>query len=79
MSSRKTIALLAAIGGQVLVPSLVLAQDAGDEDKILEITQSIRWGGVLTSVFVILGVWIALRFFSNFIEELGDQGSELRS
>jgi small-conductance mechanosensitive channel len=73
MSSRKTIALLAAIGGQVLVPSLVLAQDAGDEDKILEITQSIRWGGVLTSVFVILGVWIALRFFSNFIEELGDQ------
>jgi small-conductance mechanosensitive channel len=73
MSSRKTIALLAAIWGQVLVPSLVLAQEAADEDKILEITQSIRWGGVLTSVFLILGVWIGLRFFSNFIEDLGDR------
>ncbi|HET6418139.1 MAG TPA: mechanosensitive ion channel domain-containing protein [Polyangiales bacterium] len=73
MSSRKTTALLVAICGLVLVPSFVLAQDPAGEDAILEITQSIRWGGVLTSVFVILGVWIALRFLSNFVEDLGDQ------
>jgi small-conductance mechanosensitive channel len=73
MSSRKTSALIAAVGGQILVPGVVLAQEIADEDKILEITHSIRWGGVVTSVFVILGVWIVLRFFSNFIEDLGDQ------
>jgi len=73
MSSRKFNALFATTCGLVLVPSLALAQDAADEDAILEITQSIRWGGVLTSLFVILGVWIALRFFGNFIEDLGDQ------
>ncbi|MDH3201088.1 MAG: mechanosensitive ion channel family protein [Myxococcales bacterium] len=74
MKTRKTLILIAAILGQCLVPALALAQDATtDEEVVSYIKQSIRWGGVVTSLFVILGVWITLRFFNNFIENLGDQ------
>ncbi len=74
MKTRKTTILIAVLLGQCLVPALVLAQDATtDEEVVSYIKQSIRWGGVVTSLFVILGVWIALRFFNNFVDNLGNQ------
>ncbi|MDH3622559.1 MAG: mechanosensitive ion channel family protein [Myxococcales bacterium] len=74
MKTRKTTILIAVLLGQWLVPALVLAQDATtDEEVVSYIKQSIRWGGVVTSLFVILGVWIALRFFNNFVDNLGNQ------
>lgn len=73
MKVRKPITLIAAFLGHCLVPALALAQESTDEDVISQVSQAIRWGGVVTSLFVILGVWIALRFFNNFIENLGDQ------
>jgi small-conductance mechanosensitive channel len=67
--------LLAAVVGTCLAPALALAEATteGEDDAILQISQSIRWGGVLTSVFVIIGAWVALRFFNNFVENLGEQ------
>ena len=59
--------------GQWLSPALAAAQEPSDEEAISQISQAIRWGGVVTSVFTIIGIWIGLRFFNNFIENLGDQ------
>jgi len=63
----------AAILAQCLGPALALAQEPSDEEVISQISQAIRWGGVVTSVFIIIGVWVGLRFFNNFVENLGDQ------
>jgi len=73
MKSPKATALLATIIGHCLAPGLALAQEQADEDVVLALSHAIRWGGVVTSIFVIFGVWIALRFLDNFIENLGDQ------
>ncbi len=73
MKARRTSNLFAVVLGQCLVPAVAFAQETTDVVVVAQITQSIRWGGVVTSLFVILGVWIALRFFNNFIENLGDQ------
>lgn len=59
--------------GWVTHPSLALAQEQAESDAVLELARAIRWGGVVTSAFVVIGVWIGLRFFNNFIENLGDQ------
>ncbi|MGB5810381.1 MAG: mechanosensitive ion channel domain-containing protein, partial [Polyangiales bacterium] len=61
-----------------LLPSLAIAQDSGDPDAVLELARAVRWGGVVSSVFVIIGVWVALRFFGNFIENLGNQFTSRR-
>lgn len=73
MKVRKSIILSAAILGQWLGPALAVAQESSDEEVISQISQAIRWGGVVTSVLIIIGVWVGLRFFNNFIENLGDQ------
>ncbi|MDH4282415.1 MAG: mechanosensitive ion channel family protein [Myxococcales bacterium] len=53
--------------------SPALAQSEVDPASIEKISQIIRWSGVLTSVFVILGAWIVLRFARRFVEGLSDQ------
>lgn len=73
MKVRKRILVSAAILGQWLGPALAVAQESSDEEVISQISQAIRWGGVVTSVFIIIGVWVGLRFLNNFIENLGDQ------
>lgn len=73
MKVHKAIISFAAILGQWLGPALAAAQDQSDEEVISQISQAIRWGGVVTSAFIIIGVWVALRFFNNFIENLGNQ------
>jgi len=73
MKVHKPILLFAAILGQWLGPALAVAQEPSDEEVISQISQAIRWGGVVTSVFIIIGVWVGLRFFNNFVENLGDQ------
>jgi len=73
MKVHKPILLFAAALGQWLGPALAVAQEPSDEEVISQISQAVRWGGVVTSVFIIIGVWVGLRFFNNFIENLGDQ------
>jgi small-conductance mechanosensitive channel len=73
MKVHKPILLSAAILGQWLGPALAVAQESSEEEVFSQISQAIRWGGVVTSVLIIIGVWVGLRFFNNFIENLGDQ------
>jgi len=73
MRVHKPIVLSAAILGQWLGPALAVAQESSEEEVFSQISQAIRWGGVVTSVLIIIGVWIGLRFFNNFIENLGNQ------
>ncbi len=73
MKVYKAIVLSAAILGQWLGPALAAAQEPSEDEVMSQISEAIRWGGVLTSVFIIIGVWISLRFFNNFIENLGNQ------
>lgn len=73
MKIHHPIPLSAAILAQCIGPALALAQEPSDEEVIAQISQAIRWGGVVTSVLIIIGVWVGLRFFNNFVENLGDQ------
>jgi small-conductance mechanosensitive channel len=73
MKVHNPILLSAAILAQWLGPALALAQESSDEEVISQISQAIRWGGVVTSIFIVIGVWVGLRFFNNFVENLGDQ------
>ena len=73
MRAHKPIVLFAALLGQWLGPALAVAQESSEEEVFSQISQAIRWGGVVTSIFIIIGVWVALRFFNNFIENLGNQ------
>jgi len=73
MRVHKSIVLSAALLGQWLGPALAVAQESSEEEVFSQISQAIRWGGVVTSVLIIIGVWVGLRFFNNFIENLGNQ------
>jgi small-conductance mechanosensitive channel len=45
----------------------------GDLENLGQVTQLIRWGGVLTSILVIVGAALALRFMRNTVERLSSQ------
>lgn len=52
------------------IPVSALAQESEEQQAFQQILGAIRWGGVLTSVFVVLGAWIALRFLDNSVDRL---------
>lgn len=55
-----------------LLSSSTFAQQA-DPEAISQLARLIRWSGVATSLFVILGAWFGLRIFSDFFERLSKQ------
>jgi small-conductance mechanosensitive channel len=66
-----------------LIPRLALAgpgEDLGspDVEAIGEITSMIRWSGVLTSVVVIAGAWLGIRFIRDLVERLSRQFANRR-
>lgn len=78
MRNRPTFSLLVStIGLSLASASNALAQDeslaAGDVQRLQDFASLIRWTGVLTSVFVVLAAWIALRFSRSFVERLSEQ------
>jgi small-conductance mechanosensitive channel len=73
MNIRNQVIFIVTLAAQLLLSAAAQAQDATDEEIVTQIAKSIRWGGVATSLFVIAGAWIAVRFFNNFIENLGDR------
>jgi small-conductance mechanosensitive channel len=56
-----------------LTPRLAFAQDAVDQETIGQFANLIRWSGVVTSLFVIAGAWLALRLMRGFVEQLSEQ------
>jgi len=75
MNTSNRITFIVIFLSQVLLSAVAHAQgqDVSNEEIMTQIARSIRWGGVATSVFVIAGAWIGVRFFNNFVENLGDR------
>lgn len=70
-----------ALAGLALVwPSLAAASPEEmmggappDVQTLSQLTQMIRWSGVLTSLFVIFGAWLGMRFVRDLVERLSLQ------
>ena len=79
MSNLMRSTLLPTVGASLLVmPSGVLAQEVVDPEAVTQFTQLIRWSGVFTSLFVIAGAWLLLRFLGGFVERLSRQFAHRR-
>ena len=65
--------LLLALGLSLLAPDSALAQLGEDTEVFDQLVGAIRWSGVVSSVFVIVGAWLALRFLNNFVRRLSEQ------
>lgn len=63
---------MAAVGATALslAPSLVHATEQPDIDSLGQIARLIRWSGVFTSLFVVAGAWLAMRFLHNTVATL---------
>jgi len=83
--------LLAALSAALvccLVPRLAFASPeedllgggggGADVENIGQITSMIRWSGVLTSVVVIAGAWVLIRFVRDLVERLSQQFANRR-
>ncbi len=55
--------------GILAAPAIALAQKV-EVEAVTQIIRVIRWGGVLTSLGLIVGVWILLKFMAAFVEGL---------
>ena len=54
-------------------PAVAVAQDKVDPEVVTQLGRVIRWSGVLTSILVLTGTWILLRFTQDFVLRLGKQ------
>ncbi len=78
MSKKATIGLLLVTGG---LSESVPAQDIpiGEApDTLAPLVHMVNWGGLLTSLIVIGVTWLALRFISGVVENLGEVFAERR-
>jgi small-conductance mechanosensitive channel len=63
-----------------LLPGALFAQalPEGGTDDLAILGQTINWGGVTTSIAVIVLAWLAIKFVDNLVEELGKAFAERR-
>lgn len=67
------IACIACIAAALsLAPARARAQEI-DVELVQEIAGLVRWGGVVTSIFVIVGAWLFLRFMHSTVTRLSQQ------
>lgn len=59
-----------ALSAVLLLPSLAFAADGPDLGSLGQVARLIRWGGVFTSLFVIAGSWLAMRFLRETVASL---------
>lgn len=79
MKARRVCTLLFATCGSLLIPAIAWAAESKPEDEVFtQVTRAIRWGGVITSILVIVAIGIALRFLKNFVSDLGDRFTNRR-
>ncbi len=53
-----------------LWPGQAIAADDTNLESIAQLTRLVRWSGVITSLLVIVGVWVAMRFLRDTIASL---------
>ncbi|WP_226636646.1 mechanosensitive ion channel family protein [Novosphingobium profundi] len=61
-----------------LLASPAWAQDDIDIDTISRLADIVRWGGVITSLFVVAGAWMLLRLLGRFVAAFGSEFSSRR-
>src|SRR5690606_1575575 len=66
-----------------LIPRLALAGPeeelgAPPPEVVGQLTNMIRWSGVLTSIVVIFGAWLTIRFINDSVERLSKQFANRR-
>lgn len=77
-ATRQRLLLLGSLVLMLMSP-LAFAEDPSlDLENITQITSLIRWGGVVFSFFIILGVWILLKTISKIIEGISSQFVQYR-
>ncbi|TYC86689.1 mechanosensitive ion channel family protein [Novosphingobium sp. BW1] len=62
----------------ILVASPAWAQEDIDIDTISRLADIVRWGGVITSLFVVAGAWMLLRLLGRFVAAFGSEFSSRR-
>lgn len=68
MSRSKTLTLsLALLGAVLLQPAVALAAPEADLDALGQVARLIKWGGVFTSLFVLAGAWLAMKFLRDTV------------
>ena len=78
MSRLVRILSFVSVGAAALSPSLAHGADTVDEETIGQFANLIRWSGVVTSVFVVLGAWLTLRLMRGFVTRLSEQFASYR-
>ncbi|MBB5733762.1 small-conductance mechanosensitive channel [Altererythrobacter atlanticus] len=71
-------ATLAIALASLLAWNPAMAQEEIDANTITRLADIIRWGGVITSIFVIAGAWALLRLLSRFVNAFGSEFSSRR-
>jgi small-conductance mechanosensitive channel len=71
---QKTLALSLAVAA----PTGALGLDENGAAAVEQFARVIRWGGVVTSLFVMAGAWLLLRLLRDSLERLGAQFSAQR-
>ena len=68
MSRPKTLTLpLALLAAVTLCPAIALAGPEADLDALGQVARLIKWGGVFTSLFVLAGAWLAMKFLRDTV------------
>jgi small-conductance mechanosensitive channel len=55
------------------IPAVTLAEAPPDEEVVSQLGRVIRWSGVVTSIAVVFGAWILLKFIRDVVEKMGKQ------
>lgn len=69
---------LAGLSLALAAPAVAFAQADLDAELVGQFSRVIRWSGVATSLFVLLGAWMLLRIVHEFVERLSRQFSARR-
>ncbi len=69
---------LCALALALYWPQLALAEPEVSGEAIDQFANLIRWSGVVTSVFVIAGAWLALHLMHGFVRSLSEQFTNYR-
>ena len=64
---------LSAVAAWLLLAAPAFAQVEVDPDVVGQFSRVIRWGGVATSLVVLLGAWMLLRILQEFLDRLSHQ------
>lgn len=76
--SRRLWVVICGLLAALVWPQIALAEPAVDGESIGQFANLIRWSGVITSLFVIAGAWLALHLMHGFVRGFSEQFTNYR-